>query len=95
MFPWEQVGELPGEELVRKGIEDLANDDETVEALLVSIAAPRLSALGIEVPAAIADPERRLYELLAREDVDSAHGCYNALVRRIVSFERAAESVAR
>jgi len=30
---------------------------------------------------------------LAEEDADSAHGRFNALVRRLVSFERAAECV--
>ena len=39
-------------------------------------------------------PEHRLYGLLARTDPDSAHGRYNALVRRLVRFERAAECVA-
>ena len=63
----------------------------TVEALLVSIGARRLIAAGLELPAALPDPELRLYELLAEEDQDSAHGRYNALVRRLVSYERAAE----
>jgi len=34
---------------------------------------------------------RLLYERLAREHLDSAHSRYNALVRLLVSFERAAE----
>jgi hypothetical protein len=34
-----------------------------------------------------------LYALLARDDAPSAHGRYNALIRRLVSFERAAESI--
>ena len=37
------------------------------------------------------DPEERLYLLLAEDEPDSAHSRYNALVRRLVSFERAAE----
>ena len=32
-----------------------------------------------------------LYLLLAEDDSDSAHGRYNALIRRLVSFERALE----
>jgi hypothetical protein len=83
--------ELPGEDLVRKGIADLERGIESVEALLVSIGAPRLEGLGFEVSNPIPSPELRLYELLAREDSDSAHSRYNALVRRLVSFERAAE----
>jgi hypothetical protein len=40
------------------------------------------------------DPEHRLYALLAADDSDSAHARYNALIRQLVSFERAAECVA-
>jgi hypothetical protein len=83
--------ELPGAELVEKGVRDLADGRETVEALLVSIGASRIGALGRELPPALPEPELRLYELLAREDQDSAHGRYNALIRRLVSYERAAE----
>ena len=36
-------------------------------------------------------PELKLYERFAAEDADAAHSRYNALVRRLVSFERAAE----
>ncbi len=81
---------LPGHELVEKGLDDLARGLETVEALLVSIAAARLSRLGFAV-APLPSPEHRLYALLRAEDPDSAHSRYNALVRRVVSFERAAE----
>ena len=35
------------------------------------------------------NPEHRLYALLARDDPEAAHSRYNALVRRLVSFERA------
>jgi len=84
---------LPGEDLVRRGLADLGRGIESVEALLVSIGAPRLSALGYRIPRPLADPERRLYDRLAAEDQDSAHSRYNALIRRLVSFERAAECV--
>ncbi|MFN2467321.1 MAG: hypothetical protein ABR521_04210 [Gaiellaceae bacterium] len=47
--------------------------------------------LGYEIPDPTPTPELRLYQLLAAEDSDSAHSRYNALVRRLVSFERAAE----
>jgi hypothetical protein len=45
--------------------------------------------MGVRSP--ILRAEHRLYALLAAEDSDSAHSRYNALVRRLVSFERAAE----
>jgi len=80
---------LPGEELVEKGLRDLEGSIETVEALLVSLAAPRLRALGVRVSAPLADPEERLYRRLTMEHGDGAHARYNALVRRLVSYERA------
>jgi hypothetical protein len=83
---------LPGAELVEKGLSDLAERTETVESLLVSVGAPRLRALGFEVRNPVENPEERLYLLLARDDPAGAHSRYNALVRRLVSFERAAES---
>jgi len=82
---------LPGADLVEKGIADLANGIESVEALLVSIGAPRLRRIGLAVPPTLPSPEHRLYEMLARSESDSAHSRYNALLRRLVSFERAAE----
>ncbi|HEX6699744.1 MAG TPA: hypothetical protein VF101_03360 [Gaiellaceae bacterium] len=82
---------LPGAELVEVGLADLERGVESTEALLVSIGAPRLRALGIVVSAPLESPERRLYELLAADDSDAAHSRYNALLRRLVSYERAAE----
>jgi hypothetical protein len=87
------VAQLPGGDLVAKGLEDLARSSVTVEALLVSIAAPRLRDRGVPVAAPLADPEHRLYERLARADPDSAHSRYNALLRRLTGFESALECV--
>jgi hypothetical protein len=88
------AGNLPGQDLVERGIGDLEGGVESVEALLVSIGAPRLRRAGLKVPsAAIDSPEHRLYELLARESPDSAHSRYNALIRRLVSYERTLECV--
>jgi hypothetical protein len=84
------ASELPGTDLIAKGLSDLARGIETVESLLVSIGAPRLRVLGLAVPNPIDDADLRLYHLLAREHGDAAHGRYNALVRRLVSYERAA-----
>ncbi|MBL8115626.1 MAG: hypothetical protein JNK60_22285 [Acidobacteria bacterium] len=87
-------GALPGSEIVARGIEDLARGVESQEALLVSIGAPRLRRIGFSIPQTLPAPEDSLYELLARTDPDSAHSRYNALIRRLVSFERAAERAA-
>lgn len=88
-----ELSHLPGGDLVAKGLQDIACSSETIEALLVSIAAPRLRDLGIPVATPIFDAEHRLYERLAREDPDSAHSRYNALLRRLTSFESALECV--
>lgn len=82
---------LPGAELVDRGVADLSAGVESTEALLVSIGAPRLRSLGINLPSStIADPEHKLYLRLAQEQGNAAHSAYNALIRRLVSFERAA-----
>lgn len=87
---------LPGADLIREGLRDLASGVESVPALLVLVGAPRLRDLGLDVtdPFPRHDhPEHRLYDRLAADDPDDAHSRYNALIRRLVSFERAAECV--
>jgi hypothetical protein len=81
---------LPGSELVLKGLRDLEEGVESAESLLVLIGAPKLRSLGVAVPAHqhATSPEHRLYDRLEAEDVPTAHSRYNALVRRLVSFER-------
>ncbi len=90
--------ELPGSDLVVAGLADLATGRETEAALLVALAAPRISALGLIVPGLDAEGDNasaahRLYSLLA-EAGPGAHGRYNALVRRVVSYAQAAEHAA-
>jgi hypothetical protein len=83
---------LPGSDLIREGLRDLASGKESIASLLVLVGAPRLRRLGFDVPDDTPYfPEDRLYALLAEEDSDSAHSRYNALIGRLVSFERASE----
>ena len=78
------------------GLADLERGVESIPSLLVQIGAPRLRQLGFEVPlSALPSPEMRLYEVLSIEHGDGAHSQYNALIRRLVSFERAAACVGR
>lgn len=84
---------LPGADLIREGLRDLERGVESVPALLVLVGAPRLRDLGLDVPDRDGQPEHRLYDLLAADDPDEAHSRYNALIRRLVKFERAAECV--
>jgi hypothetical protein len=75
---------LPGEDLIETGLRDLREGRESIAGLLVAIG----SDLPDDLPS---NPEHRLYDLLARDDSDSAHSRYNAYIRRLVSYERAAE----
>ena len=94
---------LPGAELVTAGLDGLRRGDPTPEALLVLVGAQRLRWAGVDVPDApgewadlLADgPEIALYNTVAAAHGRNAHSHYNALVRRLVSFERALERMRR
>jgi hypothetical protein len=81
---------LPGADLVEKGLDDLAAGLWTAEAWLVLVGGPRLRGLGVAVPPSpAAHPEHELYAVLCVTHGRGAHSQYNALIRRLVSFERA------
>lgn len=83
---------LPGAELVATGLDDLAAGRETTAGLLVSMASVRLRKIGLDVPPVLGEnPGHRLYEALRDTDPRTAHSRYNALIRLLVSFARAAE----
>ncbi len=84
---------LPGGNIVQHGLADLASSQPTIPALLVSIGSPRLEQIGIHVPSPISSPEFKLYKTLSAMNPDSAHSQYNGWIRKLVSFERAAECV--
>jgi hypothetical protein len=87
---------LPGAELVQRGVRDLAAGTLSAEALLISRFAGRLSDVGVRLPAApIPDAERRLYQLLAERNGLGAHSAYNSLTRRLVSYLNARERAPR
>ncbi len=88
--PFPLLADLPGENLILKGLADLAEDRHTIETCLVRIAANRLCSAGIPFPRNT-DPENAeldLYALLASFG-DDAHSKYNALIRELISFEQA------
>jgi hypothetical protein len=87
------LDELPGAELVLPGLEDLRNGRmDTAGALLVAIAATRLTKAGLNVPKAhlAPEPELALYARLQDERED-AYTYYNALLNRLNSFCNALE----
>ena len=78
----------PGEEIIDQGLRDLSLKIETIPALLVSIGAPRLRRLGLQVPDSIfSSPEHRLYEKLKISNPDASHSQYNAWIRRLSGRE--------
>ncbi len=88
--------DLPGADLVATGIDDLRRGELTVEALLVAVGAPRLRGIGLDIPAVPACPEYpelALYAAVGARKTGNAHSRYNALIRRLVSFERAMEAL--
>lgn len=87
---------LPGADLVAEGVRAHRRGETTAESLLVAIGAPRLKSLGHDLPeesALCERPEIELYLLLRERYGRDAHQRYNALVRRLVSYERAAERI--
>ena len=84
---------LPGADLIEAGVRSYLHGEATVPSLLVAIGRPRLRDLGIDLPAPpalAAEPELQLYRVLAADHGAGAHSQYNALIRRLTSFERAA-----
>lgn len=88
---------LPGADLVLKGLRDLEDGIESIEALLVRVGASKLRSCGLTVPPDTSHetPEHRLYARLEERFGPAAHSQHNALVRRLVSFERALACVNR
>lgn len=83
---------LPGGEILRDGLRDLESGVQSVAAMLVLIARPRLVRSGIQIPANIttpALPEHELYRLLVVEHGPEAYRHYRSLLRRLVSLENA------
>ena len=89
---------LPGADLVQEGLADLHSNKESIAALLVMIGSPRLKRAHVDVPVseqAALDADRRLYRVLEVSHGNAAHSQFNALVRQLVSFERALEQRVR
>jgi hypothetical protein len=82
--------DLPGGDLVRRGLDDLASARATPEAALVEVARSRLCSLGLTVPDApvsAVDAELRLYERLgARHPDRDAYPVYCAWLEQLASF---------
>lgn len=85
--------ELPGAEIILPGVSDLhRGESKTIGALLVAIAATRLTEAGLDIPKdhLASEPELTLYAYLEDQQED-AYSYYNALLNRLNSFCNAIE----
>ena len=86
---------LPGQDLIEKGLHDLAHGEVgTQEALLLAMARTKLQRLGLPIPPVtfeVEEAELKFYALLCLTEPDPYHQ-YNALRRRLGRFERALEA---
>ena len=87
---------IPGSDLVLKGLQQLERKELNEEALLVLIAHQRLKALGFtfdDIPKFYRPYEHELYDMIEKKLGNGAHSEYNSLIRKIVSFSRALEKL--
>ncbi|MDZ8257608.1 hypothetical protein [Nostoc sp. ChiQUE01b] len=87
------LNELPGAEIILPGLSDLHNGEcNTIGALLVAIAATRLTEAGLDIPKdrLVPEPELTLYDRL-QDERDDAYLYYNALLNLLNSFCNALE----
>ncbi len=93
----EDLKNLPGAEIVLPGIADLEAGRTSVNATAVQCAATRLRGVGLNAPGVEGDvpAAHRLYRQLSEELGDGAHSRYNAILRRVARFARAAERARR
>ena len=84
------LANLPGAERVLEGLKDYRENRISMAACLVRMARPRLSKIGLmdTIPLQDDGAELELFALLKHEG-NQAHSRYNALIRELVSFERA------
>ena len=87
------LNDLPGAEIILPGLSDLhSGDSNAIGALLIAIAATRLTEAGLDIQNyhLAPEPEITLYALLQKERED-AYPHYNALLNRLNSFCTALE----
>ena len=85
---------LPGGEILRNGLRDLQDGVRSIDALLVLVAALRLTRCGIRIPHTSSTselPEHALFRRLSVDHGPEAYRHYRSLLRRLVSLENALE----
>lgn len=91
-----RLAELPGAELIDRGLVDLSRGKRTRRRPCSYSSERRGSGRPGSTcrrPTSKESPEDRLYALLGKQHDDGAQGIYNALIRRLVAFTHAADSL--
>ncbi len=88
------LAQLPGSELIIQGLADFSAHRLTPAACLIAIAQSRLTRCGLSIDPTyqIPNAEHQLYALLGAEPGDT-YSRYNALLRRLISFEQTLEQI--
>jgi hypothetical protein len=90
----EELAGLPGADMVLAGLKELHEGEPGEYGLLVLIASPRLTRLGLRIPSRndIARPlGHQLYARLELTHEEAAYSHYNSLLRRMASFSHSLE----
>jgi len=86
------LDQYPGGDLIQQGIIDSQANRQTIFSCLIQIGFPTLSKMNLLPPEiqllTQEDAELTLYRIL-RSETGDAYSRYNALMRRLISFERA------
>lgn len=91
----EELDGLPGEALLRRGLEDLARGRLSAEALTLALAETRLAQLGVDLETDATLPAERelaLYTGLAESGANDPYARYNALRRELDGLLEALEA---
>lgn len=88
VFSKKNLLKYPGGDIISKGLNDIRNKKlNTVEALAVFTASPRLKWMGFRINAnKIVDPHLKLYKKLQEKYGNDAHLQYNAVMNRVAKF---------
>lgn len=85
---FEEIKKYPGGEIIAKGLKDIGKGIfNSIEALALLIASPRLNDLGFDIPnEKYKEPNILLYKKLGKKFGNDAHYQYNSMMQRVNKF---------
>ena len=86
------ISNLPGYEIVEKGLEDIRHGQLTEYSYLLYSAQTRFNDIGIKIEGEMpADSSVKAFQILESKLGNGAHSAFNALNRQLLSFIKATE----